>query len=351
LGTAFWFLNALPERAFEERNGPVHSYSFRLGGWDPYLWRHAWVNRIALFLRRWAARRAGTTEEALLGPLPAPDLLLTHDVDAIAKTSAIRLKQGAFHLFNALRAASRGRPGRSLRKLAQAARSVVGRDDYWCFDLITALEESYGFRSSFFVYGGRGGWRRHPRHVLFDPAYDVGHPRLKQQLREMQARGWTIGLHQSFDAWADPEPMRRERHRLEEALGGPVLACRQHWLRFAWDRTWNAQEAAGFRLDNTLGFNDRPAFRNGAALVFHPWSPSARRPMALEVVPTVIMDSQLYDYASLSEAERQQEIGHWLAEIRAVRGVAAVLWHQQVWAPDYGWGPGYRRLLDGMARA
>ena len=54
LGAAFWYLNGTAERAFEQAQGPIHSNSFRLKGWDPRIWERAWVNRIALFLRRWA---------------------------------------------------------------------------------------------------------------------------------------------------------------------------------------------------------------------------------------------------------------------------------------------------------
>ena len=53
LGVAFWYLSGAAERAFEARNGPIHSYSVRLVRWNPQFWERAWVNRIALFLRRW----------------------------------------------------------------------------------------------------------------------------------------------------------------------------------------------------------------------------------------------------------------------------------------------------------
>ncbi len=43
------------------------------------------MNRIALFLRRWAAREQGMSEEDLFDSLPKAEIILTHDVDAIAK--------------------------------------------------------------------------------------------------------------------------------------------------------------------------------------------------------------------------------------------------------------------------
>lgn len=104
----FWYSQGVAERAFEKAHGPIHSYSFKLQGWDDRIWQHAWVNRIALFLRCWAAKHAGADELVLFGELPEPEILITHDLDAIRKTVAIRFKQTAFNLFNTCRAIIRG---------------------------------------------------------------------------------------------------------------------------------------------------------------------------------------------------------------------------------------------------
>jgi len=348
LQSIFWYLNGSAERAFEKLHGPIHSYALRLKGWDTRLWERAWVNRIALFLRRWAAKEQGLSEQSLFGPLPAPEIILTHDVDAITKTMAIRLKQTAFHLFNAVRCLLRGRLGMSISKLTRTGQYLFSIDDYWCFDYVTMLEEKHDMRSHFYIYGGLGGWRRSPKQLLLDPGYKVDNPRLKQQLRKMHTNGWIIGLHQSFNAWADSESMLEERHRVEGALDAPVTTCRQHWLRFSWERTWKAQQEAGFVLDSTFGFNDRPAFRNGAALRFKPWDSESENPMILEVLPLVLMDSHLYDYDELTDDQRIERLDQWMDEIRQVHGTATVTWHQRVWARDYGWDKTYANLLESM---
>src|SRR5204863_250619 len=162
---------------------------------DPRQFERAWVNRMYLFLRRWAAHYAQADEDRLLGPLPAAQIIITHDVDAIRKTPEIRIKQGAFHAWNGVRSA--------------------------------------------------------------------------------------MGGH------------------LAKAAGAELVACRQHWLLFSWGHTWCAQEAAGLRRDATLGFNDRPGFRNSAALEFEPWDFARERPCALHALPMVFMDSHFYDYLVL----------------------------------------------------
>ncbi len=90
---AFILLEAWHERVWELQNGPIHSYSFHLKGWDKRAWQHAWVNRIGLFLRAWAIDRGDQFTAEHLGHPPDFKIHMTHDVDAVQKTLSIRLKQ------------------------------------------------------------------------------------------------------------------------------------------------------------------------------------------------------------------------------------------------------------------
>ncbi len=339
-----WYLNSLAEREYEREYGSIHSYSIRLKGWNKDLWQRAWVNRIALFLRSWAARENNIDETELLGPLPETEIILTHDVDAVRKTMAIRCKQTAFHFFNAALFFFRGKISKSANKIWKGIRFLTSQDDYWCFENIMDQERQAGVRSHLnFFGGGHGGssWRE----KLFDPSYDVLEPKIKAMIEKLEAGGWTVGLHPSYLAWKDVSKIKAERQYLEKAAGKRVSNCRQHWLRFSWQDTWKAQQEAGIRLDTTLGFNDRPGFRNGAALRFQPWDGA---PMRLEALPMVLMDSHLYDYFDLDEECREQEMHRWINEIRAVRGQASVIWHTHVLAADYGWRTGFEHLLTAL---
>jgi len=343
LAAAAWYLDGTAERAHERTHGPIHSYAVRLRGWDPRLWDRAWVNRIALFLRRWAARELGGDEPDRLGPLPEPRILITHDVDAVHKTLALRAKHAAFGGYRTVRALRRGGVRAAGAEVARSVRFVSSGGDYRQFERIVRLESEAGVRSTFFVYAGPPGPWRLPRQALLDPSYAPDANGLSAQWRHLLERGWSIGLHASFDSWADPRQLRRQRERLETVLGSPATSCRQHWLRFSWSDTWAAQAAAGLSEDMTLGFNDRPGFRNGAALRMRPHASGTG---TVEVVPMVLMDSHLYDYRDFDEADRAAQIARWIAEVRAVGGEASVLWHQRVLSDDYGWSEGFRRLLE-----
>lgn len=340
---AFMMLEGWHERAWEAQHGAIHSYAFRLRGWDARVWERAWVNRIALFMRTWAAHQSGIDEATLFGPIPQAQLLLTHDVDAVEKTMAIRLKQTAFIGFNAIRMVARGQWARAVQRIGEAFSFFFRKGDGWTLDVTREMELNAGVRSQFNFYAdGRSKtiWR-----WLFDPAYDVTQPRISEQLMALVRDGWRVGLHQSFDAWQASELMRQQRERLQSLVPVIVISCRQHWLRFSWNKTWRAQAQAGFEQDTTLMFNDRAGFRGAAALEWAPWDTYTGR-ASLKALPTVFMDSHFFDYQPMTGSERRRHFKHWLSEIAAVGGQAAVLWHPHTMSSDYGWRAGYLELLE-----
>jgi hypothetical protein len=346
LSVVFWYLNGNVERTFENKNGPIHSNSFHLKDWDTRIWSRAWVNRIALFLRRWTARRSNQSENELFGPLPPAEIVLTHDVDAVEKTLSIRLKQVVFFCYISLRHLVRSRFRKSLKSALQAFRFLFSNDNYCCFDQIMELEEKYALKSHFNFYGGAIKKRRNFYEYLFDPSYDIAEPSLKNYLKKLREGGWKVGLHPSWGAWRDAGKMAEEKKYLETALGEPIESCRQHWLRFSWADTWKSQESIGIKQDTTLGFNDRPGFRSSAAISFHPWNPQNEKSMAINVLPLVFMDSHFYNYNDLDDKERIEQIDYWIDEIKKVHGTASITWHQRVMSKDYNWGAGYKHILS-----
>ena len=347
LNVIAWYLDAVAERAHESRVGPIHSYAARLDNWDERLWSRAWVNRIALFLRRWAARQLGQDEVVVFGPLPAARLVLTHDVDALSKTFSIRLKQAMFQAFNSLRAVRDGDFAAARRRSRQFLQVLFSNESYWCFERIFALEKDAETESMFFFHARNRGPRSLHLRVV-DPAYDAASAELKRALALTQQHGAGVGLHPSYAAWQDEASLTRERQNLEALTQQPVRAVRQHWLRFSWQNTWTAQARAGLSHDFTAAFNDRPGFRLGAALTFQPFDMHAQAEFV--VTPTVMMDSQFYDYAEMSDTSRIAAMTYWVRELHDTRGEAAVIWHQQVFNRDYAWGAGYQALL-GLLRA
>ncbi len=344
---AFHHLNATTERLWEQENGTIHSYSMRLKTVDSRLFDYAWVNRIFLFLRRWAAKEAGKDEDDIFGALPAPRIDLTHDVDYLKKTVPLRLKKTAFDGFNALRQLLSLKIKQSIATIFKAIKFFFVPQAYWCIPEIMEVEERYGFSSTFHFYGGIKSIPKSFKKWLLDPSYDVEDTAISKVMIDMISKGWSVGLHQSFFSWSDASSMKEQIKKLENSTGTKAIRCRQHWLRFSWDKTWQAQLDAGLKLDTTLCFNDRAGFRNGTALEFTPLG-SGGACLDMRALPTVLMDSHLWDYSDYDEQKRIDEMKRWIDEVIFVHGEISIVWHQRVYHKDYGWGGLYEELLAYM---
>jgi len=348
----YWYLNCLAERKHEQEHGPIHSFSFKLKGWDSRMWGHAWVNRIAMFLKCWLERENKNIKcHALVENLPT-EIYLTHDLDAIKKTFAIRFKQTIFHGFNAVREILKGNVKASIVKLATAILFFFRREDYQNFDKLKINKKNSLITKQIVnVYAGKTGWKRTFKQMLFDPAYDISAGDTVDELRNLIKHDIEIGLHQSFDAWHEGDLLSSESEVVRKSLNQSITTCRQHWLRFSFDKTWQAQSVNGFLEDTTLGFNDRPGFRNGAAIGFNPiQNGDFNRLLPIESIPMVLMDSHLYDYQVLDDDGREKELSKWIDELEFVGGKASIIWHPHTLGRDYGWGSGFDALIKRLCR-
>ena len=74
-------------------------------------------------------------------------------------------------------------------------------------------------------------------------------------MREVVKKGFSVGLHPSYETWENATALSLQKRELESVLGRTVSSVRQHWMRFSWADTWAAQVKAGLTSDSTLGFN------------------------------------------------------------------------------------------------
>ena len=312
-------------------------------GWDSRVWDRAWVNRICLFLRNWYSKHFGT-DNNFFGHLPKPELILSHDVDAVCKTHPIRIKQSAFHIFNSLNLLLKFKISDSIKKLTKGIKFFLSNENWWVFDRLLTIEKSSGVTAVYNFYSDIRS--KNFKRWLMDPGYDLKSDRLKSLLRQLKDAGHEVGLHPTYDAWDDSELLEEQKKILEESLGSKVTHCRQHWLRFSWKDTWRCQTNAGLQQDSTLMFNDRSGFRNSCATNWKPWNQLERKAHRIKCSTSVMMDSHLFDYNNFNSDERNNYMRSWIKECREVAGKTYLLWHPQTLTKDYGWETSFRSLIQ-----
>jgi len=235
---------------------------------------------------------------------------LSHDVDEVRWSWRRRLLMAGRH------------PGTLLEK----------KERYWNFDRVVALEESRGVRSSwYFVADGS-----HPR----DPPYRLRD--VSAIMRELQGKGFEVGVHGSFLSYNDAGRMKREHDAICQTLSRPVPGVRQHFLNFDPNSTWRHQEAAGFSYDSSMARNDTSGFSVGLAL---PYRPPARK---LLEIPLILMDGQLFWHERFTVEQAIANCQSLASRVQATGGLLTLNWHQHTF-DEYsfpGWWEVYSQMVD-----
>jgi peptidoglycan/xylan/chitin deacetylase (PgdA/CDA1 family) len=216
-----------------------------------------------------------------------------------------------------------------------------------------ALEALYGFKSTFFFLPERVSLFHPfdgPLYRYLDRVEFEGHRlTVAELMREIESRGWEVGLHGSFLSYDDAEELKRQKEQVEQALKKEIVSIRQHYLHFDRLKTPKAQSQAGFSYDSTFGSNRIIGFRNGLALPFYFYDFAAEAPLNLLEIPLHIQDGALFrdDNLSLPPPLALRRVRELIDKVEAVNGVITLLWHPNVAEQHFypGWFWVYEELL------
>ena len=185
---------------------------------------------------------------------------LSHDIDRIDKsyqyiTKPLRaLKSGNFKLF--------------FRHLISP---FTHPHPYWGFDTIMEIEKRYGARSTmFFLNESIGPEFSKPKSwKLAFGRYDIHDKRMVNVIKKLEADGWEIGIHGSYNSYKDYELLKREKEVLEGIVGHPIRGIRQHYLNIS-ESTWEIQNKVGLKYDSSWGHTKDIGCKEGKILPFFP---------------------------------------------------------------------------------
>lgn len=242
---------------------------------------------------------------------------LTHDVDRVKKTF-----QYATHTIRHLK---KGEIGMALVQWSSLLRS---ENPYWNFDEIMEIERNLGVKSTFFFLNEQrktclfspGVWK------LYWGRYDIKDAKIVEMIKKLDAEGWEIGIHGSYNSYRDLKRLEEEKNVLEGLLGKKVHGISQHYCNLNIPETWEYHEKLGLAYDSTIGFVTDIGFRRGTCHSFHPFNPAECRTLSLWELPVIIMDNA----CSCGKREVWREIIDILNNVEKYNGVLLLRWHQEV---------------------
>lgn len=171
----------------------------------------------------------------------------------------------------------------------------------------------------FFLMRGEGA---------FDHAADP-QQQVTRELVQRAARNSEVGLHPSYGSSRHISLIMRERSLLQDVVGRPVRATRQHFLRWRIPETLRFLSGSDYTEDHTLGFTDRAGFRAGTCTPF-PWYDLEREEgTELMLHPFAAMDSALIDQQRLGPDGVFKAMAAVSDAVRAVAGTFISVWHDR----------------------
>ena len=246
---------------------------------------------------------------------------LSHDVDMVY---GAWLEDG----FNAIK------KGRIDQFLLLMLNMAIGRPDWLNMDKITKLESEYDCKSVFYWLVNKGVLNKRER----NSDYTFQSKPIQKQFKVIHERGFENGIHKSISQESFQEEIKK--------FGTQPLGNRYHYLKFTLPEAYSSLEAAGLKLDASLGFAEQPGFRNNYGLPFNPYDFTKRKPHTFVEVPLHIMDRTFFQYqkSSLKDAE-SAILGFFEKNQRNC--VLSVLWHNNFFT-DFkfkGYQDLYKKIL------
>ena len=251
---------------------------------------------------------------------------LTHDVDRIRKTYQYvthDIRKGRFS---------------NIRTLFN------GSLPYWTFEKIMAIEEMYDVRSTFYFLNetipfkpfSPSNWK------LSLGRYRVNEPSVVSLMRELDAGGWEIGVHGSYNSYKDLNLLKDEKAAVEDALGKEAPGIRQHYLNLEIPGTWKLQHQAGFRYDASFGLNKGVGYRDGR---YHPFTDTES---GMYVIPLAIMECYLFGTSGNDPETIWKNTLRVIDEAQQHNGVLTILWHPHMFCKEDfpGYTEVYQRMIE-----
>ena len=218
-------------------------------------------------------------------------------------------------------------------------KSIFFRNHYWGFDKIIEIEESYQVRSTFFFLN-----ESYPFNLLAISSwklsigyYKIFDDAIQKIIRKLDAGGWEIGVHGSYNSYREIGLLKKEKRDLESILGHEVKGIRQHFLNVKQD-TWFLQKEAGFRYDASYGFTDDIGFKNDQYDLF-----ALDENKDFFIVPLAIMDTCLMG--------KRDPLGSAISLIELAqkeKGCLVLNWHQRMFCEKEfpGYASLYRSIIE-----
>ncbi len=162
------------------------------------------------------------------------------------------------------------------------------------------------------------------------------------------AKGYTVGIHPSWQSGDDEQVLWEEIKCLENITGMPVKYSRQHYIRMTLPQAYRNLLHAGIEKDFSMGYGGANGFRASIASSFYWYDLEQEKQTTLMLFPFCFMDANSFYENQLTPNEALTELMGYYRRIRQVNGLMVTIWHNSFFGTDpmfAGWKEVYEVFL------
>lgn len=171
------------------------------------------------------------------------------------------------------------------------------------------------------------------------------------QMRSLIAyhsKGYTVGIHPSWQSGDDEQLLRQEIGCLENMTGLTAKYSRQHYIRMSLPHTYRSLLSAGIEKDFSMGYGGANGFRASIASSFYWYDLELEKQTNLMLFPFCFMDANSFYENHLTPKEALTELMGYYRRIKRVNGLMITIWHNSFFGTDpmfSGWKEVYEIFL------
>ena len=169
-----------------------------------------------------------------------------------------------------------------------------------------------------------------------------------QQLIKLTGSKNKIGLHPSWYSGDETKMLGKEKAILEKIAQQPVIASRQHYIRFTLPATYRLLIENDIYEDYSMGYGTVNGFRASVSQPFYWYDLEREQETHLLLHPFCFMDANSFFEQKQTTAEALEELIHYYHTVKDVEGILTTIWHNTFLGNDplfKGWREIYEEFM------
>lgn len=214
------------------------------------------------------------------------------------------------------------------------------QDPYDAYEWLNQLHNKYGLKPYYFFLLAK-------KTAQYDKNISPAVPSMRKLVAVHDAR-YSVGIHPSWQSGDDDALLKEEINTLARITRRPVLASRQHYIRFTLPHTYRKLIANGIRLDFSMGYGTINGFRASVTTPFY-WYDLANEQMTdLLLHPFCFMEANSFYEQKDSPDQALKDMQYYFEVVKQVNGTFIMIWHNSLLGTDSlfkGWREAYEEFV------